>query len=302
MATLTMKASKGGGGEGFAKAPPGNHPAVCVAIIDLGTHESDFNGEVKDYHKLFFLWELVHEKNPNSGRNFVIGAELTKSLNEKAKLRQWIEARIGRVIPDGTEYPIESELGQPCLLNVAMKGDYPFIKGLSPMPKGMNVPAPSYAPLLWTLDMYSGAGSCNFPAHVPYLYGEPLSQVIARCQELRNGPMQTPRNTLAQDEAKPDSASQPATQQATQPTSAAPTSPPPTRRKPASSVKLWWVDPGTDGSEALETAMVESQIIALIKAKNLDPSQAFVKDAADEASDWIGMGTALPNTLKADAF
>lgn len=50
--------SKTGGGN-YEKPPPGNHPAVCVAIIDMGTQKQEYQGNVTFAHRAYFVWELV---------------------------------------------------------------------------------------------------------------------------------------------------------------------------------------------------------------------------------------------------
>src|SRR5436190_14013268 len=106
MGAWTMKPTKGGGEGGFAKAPPGNHAAVLVAIVDMGTHWNEFGGERKKQHKIYLVWELVGEQVAGTNRNHVIGVDLTYSLNEKAKLRKWIEARRGKPLPEDVEFDI----------------------------------------------------------------------------------------------------------------------------------------------------------------------------------------------------
>lgn len=181
MSKWTKTATSKGGD--FVQPPAGNHPAVCVAIIDMGTQESEYQGEKREDERAYFIWELVNEKAP-SGKNFVIGIDLTNSLHEKAKLRKWIESRQGKKLAEDTDYSISEELGKPCLLNVIMKNGYPKIDGLGPVPKGMNVPAPAYTPLLWSLDDVKD-GKFSLPSWVPYLYGESLIEHIKRCKELQ---------------------------------------------------------------------------------------------------------------------
>jgi len=110
----TTTASKGNGGP-VEKAPPGTHPAVLVALIDLGNQwQSAFSpGEAGKYqHRLYWVYELPMEKKAN-GESHLIAIDLTWSLNEKAKMRQFIESRLGRKIAEGEKYDVSAELGQP---------------------------------------------------------------------------------------------------------------------------------------------------------------------------------------------
>lgn len=172
------KAAKGGSGD-FEKAPPGNHPAVLIGLIGMGIQENEFGGEKTRQRRAMFVWELVTEKN-KAGGSFIIGIDLTVSLNEKAKLRQWIEARTGKPMPEGHEYDLSKELGKPCMLNVTEKNGYPKVAGMAAVPKGFTVPAPTRQPFIWDVDQIDANGHFELPSWVPYLYGEPLSEHIKR--------------------------------------------------------------------------------------------------------------------------
>ena len=178
MAGWTKTAKKGGDFEG---APAGNHPAVLVAIIALGTQEQTFQGETKWSERAYFCWELVSAPT-KSGGNFVIGIDLTTSLNEKAKLRKWIEARAGRAIPEGVEYDISKELGKPCLLNVVEKGGYSKIESVAAVPTGMMVAKPNKPLTLISLEDFQKG--TPIPEWIPWSYGEKLADIIPRCEEI----------------------------------------------------------------------------------------------------------------------
>jgi len=185
MSVWNQKVSSNSGGEGgFEKPPVGNHPAVLVALIDMGHQEQEFGGKVTYPHRAFFVWELVTEKmSGTKDRNHVIGIDLTVSLNEKAKLRQWIEARVGKKMPDDAQYDVSKELGQPCMLDViANKKGYPVVNGMKAVPKIVQVPPPQNTPVAITLDEFK-AGR-EVPDWIPYLYGEHIGDHIRRCQEL----------------------------------------------------------------------------------------------------------------------
>lgn len=182
-----QKASKGGDGAGFAKAPPGNHPARLVAIVDMGTQWSDgFQGAAGKWRRTaYFVWELVTKPvEGQPGRNTLIACDLTLSLVEKAKLRKWVEARTGRAIPDGGAFDISSELGQPCLLNVVMKGEYPKIDNVSGVPDGMTVAAAKTTPLLFQLDPAHPEQIDVLPDWLPWFYGAPVGDKIKESKEL----------------------------------------------------------------------------------------------------------------------
>ncbi len=184
--SFNMKANKSGDGEGFAKAPAGNHPAVLVAIIDMGTQKNDFGGEVKWQHRAFFVWELTSEVvEGTKDKHHLIGIDLTLSLNEKAKLRKWIEARTGKPLADGAEFDAASELGKPCLLNVIEKGGYPKIDAVTAFPKGFPEPKPQQQPFSWSLQTYmDNGGQINLPDWLPWYYGRAIAETIKECKEI----------------------------------------------------------------------------------------------------------------------
>lgn len=179
----TMTASSGGGGGGGEKAPPGNHPAVLVAIVGMGTQKSDYQGVVKWNRRAFFVWELVTKKNSLSGKNHLIGIDLTMSFAEKAKLKAFVESWQGRAIPAGESFDVSELLGKPCLLSVKMKGDWPRIDGVAAVPELMTVPPSQTKPLAWTLAGKQPNTVLDIPEWVPWLYGKSLSEHVKACKE-----------------------------------------------------------------------------------------------------------------------
>lgn len=179
---------KAGGGN-FEKAPPGNHPAVLVAIVDLGHQWVDgFQGAPGKYqHRAYFVWELVTKKQTGmKDKNILIATDLTLSFDERAKLAQWVAARTGKAISG--DYNIALELGQPCLLNVVeeSKGNksYAKIKGMSAVPDGFTIPAPQLKPFIWKLTKDKHDKLKELPDWLPYLYGQSIPDVIADSREI----------------------------------------------------------------------------------------------------------------------
>jgi hypothetical protein len=185
MAWSAMANRSDGKGGGFERAPAGTHPAVLVGIIDLGQQWQDpFGGEGEGRweHRLYYVYELVTKKRAGMAGNHLIAIDLKLSMHEKAKMRQWVEARTGKKIPDGTAYDVSEELGKPCLLQVLEKNGYPKIGGVMGIPDGLNVPAPVTTPTAWKLDP---AKVDAIPDWVPYLYGQSIKDVIRNCKEIK---------------------------------------------------------------------------------------------------------------------
>ena len=176
--SFNMKTTSGGGN--FEKAPPGNHPAVLVAIVDMGHQEQEYQGKRSLQHRAYFVWELVSKKQSGGKLNHLIAIDLTLSFNEKSKLRKWVQSRLGKVLPDGMDFDITTELGQPCLLSVVLNGDFPKIEAVSAVPEGLTVPPPLIKPFAWKLDL---ARLSDIPGWIPYLYGKSIQDHILGSDE-----------------------------------------------------------------------------------------------------------------------
>ncbi len=180
MSAWKTKATNKADGE-FPKAPPGNHPAVIVAMIDMGMQENDFKGVKTIQHRAYFCWELVNEAVAGTkGTRHVIGLDVTVSLNEKAKLRKWVEALFGKKIPEGGEFEVDKLLGRKCLLSISEKNGWPKVDGMAALPKGLACADPQHKPFLWNLTDIKEDGSIELPDWIPWLYGEPLKEHIRR--------------------------------------------------------------------------------------------------------------------------
>jgi len=257
-----------GQGDGYEKAPAGNHPAVLVALVDMGTQENNYQGNVTWQHRAYFVYELVNEQMKTApGKNHLLAIDLTVSMNEKAKLRKWIEARTGRQIPDGQEYDISQELGQPVLLNVVLNKDgYPKIESVGSVPKGMNVGKPQNTPVAMTLEEFR-AGK-PVPSFCPWLYGERIEDHIRRAQEITG-------------KGKPAEAPAPANRPA--PPSGRPAPPSSSQASPpASNGKMFWLDLGNGQTNDAPLNATEAGHALLSRGLNPETTMACV----DGTSEW----------------
>lgn len=133
--------------------PAGNYIARCYQMIHIGTVMENFMGEGKLLNKVRIGWELPTElkvfREEKGEQPYVISAEYTLSLNEKANLRKMLASWRGK---DFTEeeakaFDISVLVGKPCMLNVIHKHGvadpskiYEAIGSASPMPKGIQCP------------------------------------------------------------------------------------------------------------------------------------------------------------------
>lgn len=106
----------------YEQPPAGTHTAICYGFIDLGTQPNEYQGETKMVHQVVLRWELVGELMED-GKPFSIGQFYTWSMNEKAKLRQHLEAwrnapfKDEDLGPNGS-FNVKNLLGKPCTLVV----------------------------------------------------------------------------------------------------------------------------------------------------------------------------------------
>jgi len=198
MGIWNQKASSNGGD--FEVAPGGNHPAVLVGIIDLGTQENKFGNEVNMAHQVLLAWELTQEKKKD-GSPFIVIRHYTASLNQKAALRNLIKTWRGKDLADGEEFDPRKMLGKPCLLSVINKesgggNTYAKVEGVTAVPKGMVVGQAVTEPISWAI----GEGDYPNPAWMPYLIGKRVADVIQNSpewKEWRYGPVDPPKgNTV----------------------------------------------------------------------------------------------------------
>ena len=72
--SLTVNAS--GGGEDFPKLQPGKYEGTCFRIVDLGTSEQEYKGQVSKKKRIRLDFEITKavdpaERNKNAGRETV---------------------------------------------------------------------------------------------------------------------------------------------------------------------------------------------------------------------------------------
>lgn len=187
MSIFKQQVKKSEGGD-FEVAPTGSHAAVCVALIDLGTHNEQFPGQAaKDVRKLLIAWELTDEKKAD-GSNHIVGRDYTVSLHEKAALNILIKGWRGKPLVEGEDFDILKLLKQKCQVNISHKpnGDgtrnYARVESVSQTVKGLTVPPHTVEPISWEIE--SGA---EFPdaEWLPRVFGMLASDKVKECLEYK---------------------------------------------------------------------------------------------------------------------
>ena len=136
--------------------PAGNHLGICCAIIDLGTADNTWKGEVKKRHSINICFELpdhTYELDGEAVRKCKSKTE-TLSFGDKANLRKHLESWRGRKFtPEELQgFSVRNILGKPALVNIAHSDSgKDYIQGISPIMKGMAVPELSNDPYVYSL-------------------------------------------------------------------------------------------------------------------------------------------------------
>lgn len=138
----------------FENPQPGTYGAICYRLIDLGTQEVKWEGEIKHQPKVFIGFEL--DENMEDGRPFVVGRKFTVSMHEKASLRAFLKGWRGRDFTDEelNGFNPAKLIGAPCMLSLVANGDYVNIASASKLPKGMTPLKMTNEPTFFSLDQF----------------------------------------------------------------------------------------------------------------------------------------------------
>lgn len=131
--------------------PAANHVARCYQMIEIGTIEDNFQGEVKMLHKVRLTFELPFEtrvfKEENGEQPMSISKEFTLSMHEKSTLRQMLQSWRGKAFTEAEakKFDVAVLVGVPCMLNIIHKpkkdGEITaVISSITPLAKGTICP------------------------------------------------------------------------------------------------------------------------------------------------------------------
>lgn len=203
-----MKAPVGNNTD-FQPAPSGAHPAILTQLVDLGTHEAEFNGKTKQLRKVRMVFELHGEDTlADDGKPMVVGRTFTLSNYESAALRGFIEGWRGRAFTEqeAMEFDYKVMLGQPCILNITHnkshdgKRTYANIDSAMRLMKGMAAPV-QVNPSLYFYMGTDESGFAEYEPEVLHQLPEWLKEIIWKSPEYLKA--------SGQMDAQPQSARQP---------------------------------------------------------------------------------------------
>ncbi len=189
MSTVWETETTNGEGGDYEVPPSGSHPAYCIGLIDLGTHDQTFNNETKPVHKILIVWELTAEHQQN-GETFIVHRDFNWSLNTgKAKLRQFLEAWQGRTFNEGEKIDLASFVKQPCVLSLseglsAKQKKFVEIASCSKPMRGLTVPPMTVPPILFSIAEHRDPRvDPPIPDCIPPLYGRKIIDEIKKSKE-----------------------------------------------------------------------------------------------------------------------
>jgi len=131
----------------FKPVPEGTHLARCYRIVDLGTQESTYLGQVKNQRKVMIQFE-VHGDDENgfalitrAGEPMSISKNYTLSIGEKSRLRQDLASWRGKAFtPEELKgFELKNLLGVWGMISVIKKPgsdgkEYTNINAITPVP------------------------------------------------------------------------------------------------------------------------------------------------------------------------
>lgn len=154
-----LTAKENGNRSSYPGLEPGLYLAVCYSVVDIGEHENRMYNNTS--RQVVLTWELPNEMIEVEERRLprAVSKFFTLSLNEKAKLRGFLENWRGRAFSaeELAGFDLKNLLGVPCMLNMVEvkrqdSAKQTVVGSVSRVPKGMAVPPLSNLKVAFDLD------------------------------------------------------------------------------------------------------------------------------------------------------
>ncbi len=127
----------------YERCDAGVYPARCIQVVELGTHDMEWQGEVKQRKEIMIVWEL--SELMQDGRPFTVTWRGTNTLNEKGKLYQMLTSWRGKpfTTDELRSFSLANILDKCCMINISKETskagkDFNKVISVMPLPKGMN--------------------------------------------------------------------------------------------------------------------------------------------------------------------
>lgn len=173
------------GGDIPDPVPGGSHPAILVAMIDLGTQEIRFQNQDPEWaRKVYFCWEChIMDDNGKLVKTQMIGRDYRLSFHPKAALMVLLQGRRGKEYAEGEVVDLQKWLGTDGALMVEETGNaertYSSVKGWSKLMAGVPKPVATVKPVRWEIGCKDA-----LPDWLPYNYGKSIQTIINQSQEV----------------------------------------------------------------------------------------------------------------------
>ncbi|QDP49253.1 MAG: hypothetical protein Tp1100DCM1099271_16 [Prokaryotic dsDNA virus sp.] len=166
----------------FPQVPTGVHKARCVNVIDLGTQENNYDGNVTYKRQCMIIWEVPAHKNDMNGEPLTLSKFYTLSLHEKSNLGADLSAWRGRAFTETEKkgFDITKLLGVPCYLNIMEgKNGRPRVASIMPLPKEEAMDDQHHDSIMFSIDDYQKGDRDSFNQ-----LSEGIRNIILRSKEL----------------------------------------------------------------------------------------------------------------------
>jgi len=178
---MTSIIASGGGNSGFQEVKAGTYSARCIKVIDLGTQQSNFSGEISWKRQALIIWEIPSELKEGTTDPLTISKFYTLSLHEKSNLGIDLTAWRGRAFTEKEKqgFDIIKLLGISCMLNVIIsdKGKSK-VGSIMPLPKGTEIAEQITPSLSFSVDDYQNGQRESFNQ-----LSEGIRNIILRAKE-----------------------------------------------------------------------------------------------------------------------
>lgn len=130
----------------YERCDAGVYPARCIQVVELGSHDVEWQGDVKTKKELLIVWEL--SELMEDGRPFVVSWRGTNSLNEKSGLYKLLVSWRGKQFEpkELKAFALSAILDKCCMVNISKETnkhtgrDFNKVISVMPLPKGMSCP------------------------------------------------------------------------------------------------------------------------------------------------------------------
>jgi hypothetical protein len=137
-----------GGSSTFTPHPEGQYAARCIDVVDVGWTKTEWGPKYK-VRLVFFCGEWTEKEIEGEKKKLplLVFASFTATLNERGKLRPFLESWRGRVFT-GTElgkFDVETVLGAPAFLQIVQRQNgtgrvFANVQTIVKLPPNMTAP------------------------------------------------------------------------------------------------------------------------------------------------------------------